>query len=94
MTIKDYPRFDPSNPKELIDCVRYIQKNRKDDVNQFNNLKNVFISGRRSDKIPTSSTDVTNLDFVGDFNVTASFAYFLIDNAGTAVWRRVAVASW
>ena len=92
--MKIYPDYNPDNAKELPRIVRFIQQERKNDVNDFTNLNNRFISGRKVARIPSSSADVIRGDVVGDFNVTDTYAYFLIDNSGTAEWRRVAVGSW
>lgn len=67
---------------------------RKDDITQFQNLPNIFLYGRKVGKIPTASNDVTPEDRVGDVNYTATFLYILIDNGGTAQWRRTALGAW
>jgi hypothetical protein len=79
---------------DILKGLQYIVRLRQDDVNAYNNLNNQFISGRKVGRIPSGSSDVIDGDVIGDFNVNATYAYFLIDNAGTAEWRRVAVGSW
>lgn len=92
--MKPFPKYTVSNLPELIEIVRYILKERRNDINDFENLKNVFISGRKVGKIPTGATDITNDDKVGDISYDASYLYIVVDNSGTAEWRRVALASW
>ncbi len=96
MTIfKNYPSGITNTLKELQEQFRLVCGIRKDDITQFNNLTQQFIAGRKVGKVPSSSADVVPAtDKLSDFNVTATFAYFLIDNAGTPEWRRVAVGSW
>jgi hypothetical protein len=37
---------------------------------------------------------VLSTDNVGDFNVTSTYAYFLINNSGTNEWVRIAVGTF
>lgn len=92
--MKEYPKLNPESPKDISILCRDIMKQRKNDVNDFINLNNVFISGRKVGKIPTGSADVDPSDIVGDFNYDISYIYILVNNAGTATWRRASVSSW
>ncbi len=95
MTIfKEYPSGITNNLQEVQDQLRLICNTRKSDITQFNNLQQIFIGGRKVGRIPSSSLDVITGDVIGDFNVTSAFAYYLINNAGTPEWRKVAVGSW
>ena len=82
----------------MQEIVRYIQKERKNDVNDFDALKDNYISGRKVDKIPTGASNVTATDTVGDFNIAddggTTYLYALVDISGTAEWRRVALSTW
>lgn len=78
----------------VVDVVSQIARLRDSDITDRNNFPNVFLSGRSVAKVPASASDVAATDRVGDFNVTPSYAYFCVNNTGTIVWRRVAVASW
>ncbi len=93
-TLKEYPYWSSSNEADAREQLRTICNIRKDDITQFQNLQNIFISGRKVGKIPSASNDVNPEDKIGDFNVTESYAYFLIDNASMPEWRRVAMGSW
>lgn len=79
--------------KELVKSASYIQRLREDDISDFSNLVNVFMSGRKVNKIPASSADVVAGDRVGDFNYSAAYLYLVVDNTG-AEWRRIALGSW
>lgn len=93
---KDYPYYQAKDINELMDIVGQITHTRKDDITQIKNLPEVFISGRSVGKIPTSSADVVPDDRIGDQSIAAdgSYLYILVNNAGAAVWRRVALGSW
>ena len=92
--MKDYPANITETIPGLAMALRFICRLRGDDIREFKNLSQTFISGRRVAKVPSSSTASAD-DRLGDFNVTSSYAYFCVDNgSGTAVWRRVAVSSW
>lgn len=89
--MKDYPSLTPSGVPDILELLRYITKERPNDIREFENLKNVFMSGRKVGKIPTGATDTTVYDRVGDFNFDNSYLYLVIDDSGTAKWARVAL---
>ncbi len=89
-----YPILKDGTVKGIFEWLKFVVRARSEDVQEFNNLSNVFISGRKVGKIPTSGADVVASDKIGDFNVNTTYAYFLVDNAGTGVWRRVAVGAF
>lgn len=92
---KDYPSGITKTLDELREQFRLVCNIRKSDITQINNLTSAFVGGRKVGKVPSASNDVVAaLDKIGDFNVTKDYAYYLIDNAGTPEWRRVAVGSW
>jgi hypothetical protein len=91
--MKNYPSFNVENQKEVLELLRYILKERRNDVNDFTNIKNGFISGRKVGKIPTGASDISVTDRIGDFNFDADYIYICVDNSG-AEWRRVALSSW
>lgn len=91
---KDYPYSFDQTPEKVVEQVRVITNTRKDDISEIANLINIFVTGRKVGKVPTASNDVVPEDRVGDINYTTSFLYILVDNAGTATWRRVALGSW
>ena len=92
--MKEYPYFRTSNEKDVEKLLLAITKERRSDIRAFDNLVNVFISGRRVDKIPTAANDVSADDRLGDFNYSASYLYLCVDNCGTTEWRRTALSSW
>ena len=91
--MKNYPNIKPESSKDVFTLLRYITRERRNDVNDFNNLRNIFVSGRKVDKIPTGAADISSPDRVGDFNFDADYIYICVDNSGAA-WRRVALSSW
>lgn len=98
--MKLYPQIGPiKNLPDLFRVVETVVKERKQDIQDFNNLRNTYIAGRKVGKIPTGAIDVDPaLDKVGDFNIAddsgTTYLYALVDISGTAEWRRVALSSW
>jgi len=92
--MRKYPLFSDKRPASIIELLTFIVKERRNDVNDFFNLKNIFISGRKVAKIPTGASDIAITDRVGDFNYDISFIYIVVDNSGAAEWRRATLASW
>lgn len=94
VVFRDYPNWTPETLEDVKQHLREIENVRKDDITQVSNLVNIFVSGRKVGRIPSSSTNVIDGDKVGDFNVTDSFAYYLIDTGAGGEWRRVAVGAF
>lgn len=93
--MQPYPKLIEQTLQSLQDFCKIISRYRDEDITDRNNFNSVFIRGRKVAKIPTSSMDVVAAtDKIGDFNVTNSFAYYLILNGGSPEWRRSAVSSW
>lgn len=90
--MKEYTEYYGPNDTDVV--LRDICRQRKTDVSDFNNLKNIFMSGRKVAKIPSGAADISSADRVGDFNYTTGYLYICVDNSGTAEWRRVALSSW
>ena len=78
----------------LIESVEEMIRERPRDVKDYDNLSNRFISGRKTGKIPTGASDISSTDKVGDFNYDQNYMYIVVNNGGTAEWRRVALSSW
>lgn len=91
--MKPYPTLIPKTLEDVISVLIYIVKERRYDVLDFNNLQNVFMSGRKVGKIPASSADIDDTDRVGDFNYDPDYLYIVVDDSGAA-WRRIALSSW
>lgn len=89
-----YPKLGDRTPADVIRVLEIAVRERTQDIKDFDNLTNTFISGRKVGKIPTGAADISPTDRVGDFNYTTSFLYIVVNNAGTAEWRRAALASW
>ncbi len=91
--MKLYPVLKDATIKGIFDWLKYVVRARTDDVQEFNNLQNIFILGRKVGKIPTSSGNVDAEDKIGDFNADADYIYILINDSGAA-WRRASLGSW
>lgn len=93
--MKRYPLYDEINSLDQVQiALTEIARLRDQDIRDFNNLTNIFMRGRKVEKVPSGAADVAALDRVGDFNYTASYLYILVNNSGTNAWRRVALSSW
>jgi hypothetical protein len=92
--MKQFPIMTLRTNDDLFVLGRYILKERGNDINDFNNLENIFMRGRKVGKVPTSSADIAAADRVGDFNYDASYVYLVVESGGNAVWRRVGLSSW
>lgn len=88
-----YPTITDDKNPTMKSALDYISRVRQNDIQDWNSLPNTYIAGRKVAKVPTASTDITG-SFPGDFNVTASFAYFCVNNSGTVEWVRVAVGTF
>jgi len=92
--MKPYPSLKDKSADGMAEMLQFISRQREIDTRDWNNLQNIYVLGRKVGKIPASSADVDATDRVGDVNYTTTYLYILVDNAGTAVWRRVALGSW
>lgn len=92
--MKDFPKLTPVTLDDVLELLRYITKERPIDIKDFDNLQNVFMQGRKVGKLPTGAADIADTDRVGDFNYDDSYFYLVVNNAGTAEWRRTALSSW
>lgn len=93
MVKRSYNYVESENPTHIADFCREVARLREEDIEDFNNLSNIFMRGRKVGKIPTGSTDVAATDRLGDFNYDANYLYLCVDNSG-AVWRRITLGSW
>jgi hypothetical protein len=92
--MKPYPKFAPESLEDIKTIIMRILDNRPFDIDEFTNLNNVFIAGRKSGKIPSSSADIAISDRVGDISYDADYLYIVVNDSGSAEWRRVALGSW
>ena len=88
--ISEYPQI--YGQEDILRFLDFVRQERVTDLQDWDNLPKRFVSGRKVNKIPTSSSDVTSEDILGDINYTTSFLYILVyDNINNLnVWRRVA----
>lgn len=91
--MRGFPTIGAATLDTLKAAINLLARIRQEDIGDRNNFPNLFIGGRKVSKVPTASTDITG-SAVGDFSVTASFAYFCVNNSGTVEWVRVAVGTF
>ena len=92
--INPYPQI--LSREEIQGFCEFVRQERETDLQDWFNLPKRFVSGRKVNKIPTSSTDVTSEDILGDVNYTTSFFYVLVydDINNINVWRRFALGAF
>lgn len=91
--MKNFPSIDLNVLQDCIDLLEYIRSERKNDVKDFDNIQNRFMSGRKVGIIPTGAATVSG-DRIGDFNYDENYFYLVVNNSGTAEWRRIAYTAW
>jgi hypothetical protein len=84
--MKLYPNFSEDQINDLLKFI--VRERNRTDVQEFANLPQVFISGRKVGKIPANAADVSVTDRVGDFNYDDQYIYILTTVTGTATWGR------
>lgn len=87
---EQFPTLLEMNADELL---RELPRLWNELVDELDNQPNVFLRGRKVDRIPSSSADVLATDQENDFNWDASHIYVLIDNSGLS-WRRTALSTF
>jgi len=96
MVMQPYPKDTKPNITSAVQTLGVMSRLRDQDIIDRNNFSNIFLSGRTVNRIPSSSTDVSATDRIGDmsFSVDGSYVYFFIDASGTPAWRRVELGTW
>lgn len=90
-----YPLIKESTNRAMFDMLSFIGRARKDDVQAWDNLPNMFMSGRKVGKVPVNSTDIAPTDRVGDFNYDDTYYYFVVElSPGVAQWRTLPVTNF
>lgn len=87
-----------STKEQLIEFAQETARLRQEeDIPDFDNLPNRFVTGRTTERVPSTPSDVVATDNIGDIVTDAAngFEYKLVDNGGTPVWdRRTLNTSW
>lgn len=94
-----YPPLTNNEYKSILDWINNVQQQRSKDVTDWDSLLQTYIHGRNrtyiNDRnVPTSSADTAVTDAEGDVMYDTNYLYILVNNSGTLVWRRVALAAW
>jgi hypothetical protein len=88
MPFKTYPALSVMTDKQAI---REVFNGRTNDVIAIEQLEKGKYQGRYQTgqrAVPTSNSDVTTSDFVGDVLNDATYRYELLDISGTNKWNR------
>lgn len=92
MTQTTYP--DTFTESDIIRNLKEISRLREiEDIPDFTNLPNRFVSGRTTYREPSTPTDVLATDNLGDvvINTAGTYEYKLVDVGGTVKWARTAL---
>jgi hypothetical protein len=93
MTTRPYKKIYEDSVQALLAFAKDAVRLREEDISDFNNLKNIFVSGRKVSKIPTGSSDISG-SRVDDRSYDADYLYICVDNSGTPAWRRAKLESF
>lgn len=89
-----YPNVTNPTLADVLTFCLEVARTREQDLQDFYNLPNVFVKGRKVDKVPTGSSDVTDEDRAGDFNYDTSYMYVCVEDGSSVTWRRATLGSW
>ncbi len=95
--MRPYPRIIPRDLQSVIDLLLTMVQERRQDISEFENIKNVFLGGRLSGKVPTGASDVSPEDRVGDtnFDYASGYMYRVVDDGSAGIWARITMdTSW
>lgn len=92
--MQSYPKHITEEPKDLAYVLKIISRLREEDITDRDSFDSVYMRGRKVGKIPIGSSDVIAADREGDFSFDANYMYLLVNNSGTAEWRRISLGSW
>lgn len=91
----NYPvvSFFDKNIDSLSDWAQEVTRIRADDVTAWRELPLQYVTGRRTERIPSANNDVVAGDREGDivYAANASHVYILVDKSGTLTWARIAL---
>lgn len=92
--MKSYSTLIENNLESHTRALQQITRLRNEDIGDWNNLANTYVSGRKVGRVPSSSVDVIDGDRVGDINYDLNYLYLLSTDGVTPAWRRIALAAW
>jgi hypothetical protein len=81
------------NLNAVIAWANQVSQQRRDDIIETGNLPNIFLRGRKVDRVPSAYNDVLATDAENDFNWNATSLYILVNNSGTLEWRYVTLTA-
>jgi hypothetical protein len=82
----EYPSI--LNEQETASWIRQVTELRNQDVADWNNLSELYMRGRKTEKTPASSTDTTDCK-PGDFNYDSDYFYICVEDSGSLSWRKI-----
>lgn len=91
----DYPIL--ANNPTIADIANWLnrisQLRSVEDLSDYFNQVNIYVSGRSTTRVPSGASDVQAGDRLGDqvVEVDGTFLYMLVDASGTLTWVRIAL---
>lgn len=92
--MKGYPITTGRTLEDVLSTVDFITSERGNDILEFDNLKEKFVGGRTTTRVPSSPSDVLPTDKEGDIVSDGTFEFKLIDDSGLVWDRRTLNTSW
>lgn len=81
--------------EEVVRILRDIIRKREEDIEEFDNIPEVQVSGRSVNRVPVNSTDIVPSDRAGDIAFTNDSIYAAIEvTPGVVEWRKSALVTF
>lgn len=89
-----YPQFNKERDI-LVGLQKISQLRKQEDLPDYENQPQIFVSGRTTTRIPSAATDVITGDRIGDTTNDDTYLYLLVNTTGGPLWNRIALdISW
>jgi hypothetical protein len=88
---KTYGEIQGNGIETLMNWAKNVSQTRHEDIKDFDKLPELYMRGRKTEKVPSSSTDTADCH-VGDFNYSIDYYYICVNDSGTLKWRRIPLA--
>lgn len=89
-----YPQFEKQEDI-LPGLQKIVQLRKQEDLQDYANQVNVYVSGRTTRRVPSASNDVIKGDRIGDTTNDDTYLYLLVNTTGGPLWNRILLdVSW
>lgn len=92
--MNEYPELASFNINDIVSWIQQVKAIRNDDIEDNDLLGELYVRGRKTNRIPSAPNDVLSTDNIGDICTDDNYFYILI-NYTTPIWKRIAYdTSW